>query len=84
MHQSAPILTIIILSGLLILIASLFYLTKINEFSQDSFKTIIVLLLISIGLGIHSISHYYEEIYFDFNPFAGKWKIRDSPKKIKN
>lgn len=72
------------LSGLLILIASLFYLTKINEFSQDSFKNIIVLLLIAIGLGIHSISHYYEEIYFDFNPFAGKWKIRDSPKKIEN
>ena len=47
------------LSGLLILLAGLFYLTKVNEFSQDSFKNIIVLLLIAIGLGIHSISHYY-------------------------
>lgn len=68
-------------SGLLILIAILFSIQKRNEILQDSYKSIIILLLIAIGLGIHGLSHYYEEIYFDFNPLVGKWKINDEPQQ---
>jgi hypothetical protein len=79
--MTRPSIIISSLSGLLIIISIAFSIGKRDEFLKDSFKILILLLLIAIGLGIHSMSHYYEEIYFDFNPLVGKWKINDSPKK---
>ena len=31
----------------------------------------------AISFSMHGIQHYYEEIYFDYNPLVGKWKIND-------
>jgi hypothetical protein len=66
-----------IFSGLLILI-SLFFLIKFKF--DDPFKSIILLLAFSIAIGIHGLQHSVEEIYYDFNPLDGKWKIRDNIK----
>jgi len=67
-----------IFSGIFILI-SLFFLTKYKF--DDPFKNIIILLGFSIALGIHGLQHSVEEIYYDFNPLDGKWKIHDDIKK---
>jgi len=34
-------------------------------------------LLFSIAFGIHAILHHYAEIYYDFNPFKNKWRLRN-------
>jgi len=36
-----------------------------------------LLLLISIALSLHALTHHVEEIYHDFNPFANKWWPKD-------
>ena len=69
-------------SGTIILIANLIAIVNLSVLSKDSFKLISVLLLIGIGFGIHGICHYYEEIYFNFNPLVGKWIPDDDPNKI--
>jgi len=69
------------ISGTIILIATFIAIGNISSLSKDSFKLISVLLLIGIGFGIHAMNHYYEEIYFDFNPLIGKWTPNDEPNK---
>ena len=69
------------ISGTIILIATLIALINLSTLSKDSFKLISVLLLLGIAFGIHGISHYYEEIYFNFNPLVGKWTPDDYPNK---
>jgi hypothetical protein len=66
------------ISGTIILIALIMYIVNITKFKIT--KNIMILLLLGIGFGVHSICHYYEEIYFNYNPFIGKWKIDDEPK----
>lgn len=63
-----------VFSGILILI-SFIILFKYNF--TDVYKNMILLLAFSIALGIHGIQHSIEEIYYDFNPLANKWKVRD-------
>jgi len=48
-----------------------------NEFKID--EKLLFLMIISISIGIHGIMHYMDEIYFDFNPLAGKWTVYDKP-----
>lgn len=69
------------ISGTIILIATLIAIANISSLSKDSFKLISILLLIGIGFGIHANNHYYEEIYFNFNPLVGKWTPNDEPTK---
>jgi hypothetical protein len=38
---------------------------------------ILFILLLSIAVGVHGISHHYEEIYYGFNPLKQQWQIRD-------
>lgn len=38
-----------------------------------------LLILISIAFGIHAFGHYMEEIYFNFNPLIGNWRLNDMP-----
>lgn len=69
-------------SGIIICLALIYFLYKLNynkhEFNIPSIITI--LLLFSIALGIHGLLHINQEIYYDFNPLAGKWKINDNPR----
>ena len=66
-------------------IALFFFIKNLrSDFSFDPSSLIIILLLFSLAFGMHGISHSIEEIYFDFNPLVGKWKLNDEPKKINN
>ena len=67
------------LSGTIIFIAFILFCVNYTSVSQNSYQFIVVLSLIGIGFGVHSLSHYYEEIYYDFNPFVGKWSGKDEP-----
>lgn len=64
-----------VINGFLILIAVVLFFQNYKTISPESM--IEFALLFSIAFGIHSIIHFYEEIYYDFNPFGNKWKIRD-------
>lgn len=66
-----------VLSGLLILYA--FILVILNYKKINIKDIIIIILLFALVLGLHAIHHYYEEIFFNFNPFIGKWNINDIP-----
>jgi hypothetical protein len=75
-----PSFLISIISGLLFLYALiLFILEDKNNISDNNFKFISLIIFISIFLGIHSMNHTFEEIYFDFNAFVGKWTPKDKP-----
>jgi hypothetical protein len=67
------------LSGTIIFIAFILFCINYQSIFQKPYEFIVILTLIGIGFGIHSISHYYEEIYYDFNPFIGKWTGKDEP-----
>jgi disulfide bond formation protein DsbB len=67
------------LSGIIILIS--FIITMYNIKSINTTSLIIILLLLSIGIGIHGMQHSTEEIYYDFNPLVGKWKLNDDVQK---
>lgn len=64
------------INGFLILVALILFLQNYKTLTIESL--IEFALLFSIAFGIHAITHHYEEIYYDFNPFAGKWKLRDN------
>jgi hypothetical protein len=68
-------------SGTLIFISLILFIINFKEIKNDSFKIILLITLLGIGFGIHGINHVYEEIYFDFNPFIGKWKVNNDPQK---
>ena len=73
------------LSGTIIFIAFILFCINFKSISKNPYEFIVILSLIGIGFGIHSVSHYYEEIYYDFNPFVGKWSGKDTPSlKVEN
>lgn len=67
------------LSGTIIFIAAILFLINIKTISKDTNVFIGLLFLLGISFAIHGISHYYEEIYFNFNPLTNNWKINDKP-----
>ena len=76
-----PSFIISAISGTIIFIASILFFINIKSISKDINMFIGLLLLIGIGFAIHGISHYYEEIYFNFNPLTNNWKVNDKPTK---
>jgi len=73
------------LSGTIIFAALILFFINYKSIYQNPYQLIVILSLIGIGFGIHSLSHYYEEIYYDFNPFIGKWSGKDIPSlKVEN
>lgn len=69
------------ISGTIILIATIMFIINIKTVSSNINTFIELLLLIGIGFGLHCISHYYEEIYFNFNPLTNNWNVNDKPVK---
>ena len=67
------------LSGLIIFIAIILFIINYKTLVSDNKYFINTLILLSIAIGIHGLSHYFEEIYIDFNPLIGKWKPKDKP-----
>lgn len=59
--------------AILMTVASVMFLTNYKEMSTE---TIIQLLfLMSIAWSMHTVHHYYEEVYYDFDPLQGKWTV---------
>ncbi len=51
-----------------------------KDYKTTDYSTIaILLLLVGIACGVHAIIHFFEEIYFDFNPMIGKSEVLDNP-----
>ena len=68
----------------LVLIFMTIYLLYSKQIDLLSIETLVILLLISINIGIHSNLHYQEEIHFNFNPLIGNTKINNYPYYSKN
>ena len=75
-----PSFIISAISGTIIFIALILFIINFNTLKSDNKGFINTMLLLGIALAIHGISHYYEEIYFNFNPLTGKWNPKDEPK----
>ncbi|QKF94365.1 hypothetical protein QKU48_gp0907 [Fadolivirus algeromassiliense] len=63
------------LNGLTLFLAVILFAMNYNQFNTETM--IKMLLFISIAIGIHGLLHHKEEIYYGWNPLAGKWKISD-------
>lgn len=72
------------LSGTFAFIGTLFILYEVfkNYKNINALKIGELLILISIAFGIHALGHYMEEIYFNFNPLIGNWKIHNYPETL--
>ncbi len=57
--------------------AFFYYLFK--PIDKDPYQIILLLLLLSISWGIHGLIHFWEEVFFDFNPLDGRHKVYDTP-----
>ena len=64
-----------VLSGIILLISTTIFFYNFGSFNTKN--KVIILFLMAISFSMHGIQHYYEEIYFDYNPLVGKWKIND-------
>ena len=65
-HQIAAI------TGLIGTLLSLLWIYKNCGKSNSQLKIILLFLLISISWGIHTLIHFWGEVYFAFNPLDGK------------
>ena len=58
------------ITGIITTIAIITYILNFKKFNTNEHVTL--LFLMSITIGIHSILHHYEEIYYGFNPLKNK------------
>ncbi len=65
----------LVTTGFLILIA--FCLIIYHRKSIKMTEFIVVIILLSIAISVHSLQHNVEEIFYNFNPLIGKWTTRD-------
>ncbi len=65
------------ITGILSLIALIVYIIYFKTFTI--WEHVQILLLLAVAFGVHSILHEFEEIHYDFNPLANKWKVSDVP-----
>ncbi len=63
------------LAAIIATIAIIIYIANYNTLTSK--ENMVALLLISIAISLHAITHHYEEIYHEFNPFIGKWWPKD-------
>jgi hypothetical protein len=59
------------INGLLLVVATIMLYCQSHLVTKAEF--IIIIALLSIAYGVHSLLHHYEEIYYNFNPLENKW-----------
>jgi hypothetical protein len=60
-----------IINGVFLLIALILIYNKFPKIiSLDPYKLIVIILLLSIGVGVHGISHLGLEKGYDYNPLT--------------
>ena len=52
----------------LIFIYAFIYFLNVKDKIKDEHNIVIIILLFSIAIGMHSVHHYKEEIYYNYNP----------------
>ena len=52
----------------IIFIVALLYFIIVKHNIKDDHNHIIILFLLAIVIGLHSLHHYIEEIYYNYNP----------------
>lgn len=62
---------------LLTLFATVLFIVYYKE--MDMATIIQLLFLMAIAWGIHTIHHYYEEVYYGYDLLQNKWKVNDLP-----
>ena len=65
------------INGLLMLIATIMIIINYRNLSKE--MAILFILLLAIAYGIHAILHYFEEVYYNYNPLKNKWTIHSEP-----
>ena len=68
------------INAFFVLIGTLLFAVNYNTFDKNQILN--YFLLLSIAWGSQGILQYYQELYYDFNPLNGKWKIHDFPNKV--
>lgn len=68
-----------IIAGLLLLVGAILFIINYNKIRSP--ELIIIILVFSVAISSHSISHSIEELYYGYNPMggAGRWGV--SPDK---
>ena len=68
----APSMNGLILTGLFMLIIFMIFIKNYNNFLKlNYYQQIVILSLLSLVIGIHSLIHLAAEKVYDFNPY--KW-----------
>ena len=68
----APSMNGLILTGFLMLIVVIIFAKNYRQFSKlNYYQQIILLSLLTLTIGIHSMLHLGAEIFYGFNPY--KW-----------
>ena len=60
------------ISMIFAIVAFYCFISNYSRFTHPEIK-VGILILFSIAVGIHGLSHNISEIYYDFNPFKNKW-----------
>lgn len=69
-----------VLNGFLLFTAIIFIFVNFHKIkSLDAYRIIVVIMLLSIGIGVHSISHLGLEKEYNYVPFD-LWEIPRKPK----
>lgn len=68
----------LLFTGLLIGVSIISIIINFNTIKGVHY--IYIPLLLTVAISGHSILHAHEEIYYNFNPLSGNWKISDKQK----
>jgi hypothetical protein len=63
-----------VLNGITLFIAIIYFYIQRDKLSTENI--IIIITLLSIAIGIHSMLHHVEEIVYGFNPLEGQYNFR--------
>lgn len=68
------------INAFFIVIGTLLYI--INFKKLDANQMVQYVFLMAIAWGSQGIMQYYQEIYYNFDPLIGSWKVHNLPNKI--
>jgi uncharacterized membrane protein YiaA len=70
-----------VIGGTILTVAFLVFVIGLynGDIVLNKIQLVTILLLFAIAIALHGIEHSEEEIFFDWNPLIGKWKIHDTP-----
>jgi len=61
-----------ILSGVILAIGAIFSVAYFSKLTSDPYKVLVLILIFSLALGVHGISHMGLEYLYGYNPYSQK------------